>query len=91
MEEAARFLKPLQLLASDNMQTHVLAFEIYFRKNKLLLMLQSLKRGHSLDPSHHALHECRIKFLKLGTTGRKSKCILLRGVANKISIRFSPR
>ena len=66
LDEAVRFLKPLQLLASDRMDTHVMAFEIYFRKDKLLLMLQSLKRGHLLDPHHHALHECRVKFLKLG-------------------------
>lgn len=30
-------------------------------------MLQCLNRGHAVDASHHALHECRVKFLKLGT------------------------
>ena len=34
---------------------------------KLLLMLQSLKRGHALDACHPLLHECLVKFIKLGT------------------------
>ena len=35
LEEAVKFLKPLQLLASQRIDTHVLAFEIYYRKGEL--------------------------------------------------------
>ncbi len=61
MEQAIHFLKPLQTLAKNRIQTHLLAFEIYLRKDKLLLMLQAVKRGHALEPTNAALHECLIK------------------------------
>lgn len=38
--EAIHFLKPLQALSPNRIQTHLMAFEIYFRKGKPLLMLQ---------------------------------------------------
>ncbi len=37
-----------------------------FISDKLLLMLQSVKRAHSIDPSHPRLHECLIKIHKKG-------------------------
>jgi peptide alpha-N-acetyltransferase len=49
LAEALRFLKPLQLLGKDRMETHLFAFEIHYRRNKIMLMLQSLKRAVSLD------------------------------------------
>ena len=33
---------------------------------KLLLMLQSVKRGHAVDPHHPEMHECIVRFLKTG-------------------------
>lgn len=62
LERAIDFLRPLQQLAKDCIRTHLLAFEIYYRKNKLLLMLQSIKRAHSIDPTSAQLHACIIKF-----------------------------
>lgn len=35
LDEAARFLMPLQQLASDRIETHICAYEIYSRKGKL--------------------------------------------------------
>ena len=37
LEEALHFLKPLQSLAAATIDTHVMAFEIYFRKSKFFL------------------------------------------------------
>lgn len=37
LEQAIKFLKPLQLLASNRIETHLMAFEIYFRKGMYLL------------------------------------------------------
>ncbi|ELU08201.1 hypothetical protein CAPTEDRAFT_222736 [Capitella teleta] len=65
LEEAITFLQPLQLLSAQCMETHTLAFEIYFRKGKVLLMLQSLKRAFAIDPSHPTLHTCLVRFQKL--------------------------
>lgn len=64
LEKAVEFLRPLQILAKDCIKTHLLAFEIYYRKNKLLLMLQSIKRARSIDASNAILHSCIIKFHK---------------------------
>ena len=34
LEEAIKFLIPLQNLAQDDLTTHIIAFEIYYRKGK---------------------------------------------------------
>lgn len=65
LEKAIEFLRPLQMLAKDNIETHLMAFEIYSRKGKLLLMLQSLKRARAIDISHPTLHNCLIRFYKI--------------------------
>ena len=36
LAEAIKFLTPLQMLASECLNTHLLAFEIYYRKSKLI-------------------------------------------------------
>ncbi|XP_018600785.1 N-alpha-acetyltransferase 16, NatA auxiliary subunit-like [Scleropages formosus] len=65
LEEAIKFLTPLKNLVSDCIDTHLLAFEIYFRKGKFLLMLQSVKRAFALQADHPWLHECLIRFSKV--------------------------
>ncbi|XP_015792159.1 N-alpha-acetyltransferase 15, NatA auxiliary subunit [Tetranychus urticae] len=57
LEEAIKFLKPLQLLVKNNISTHLMAFEIYYRKEKVMLMLQSLKRAINLNPNHPIVHK----------------------------------
>ncbi|CAG0879708.1 unnamed protein product [Darwinula stevensoni] len=65
LSQAVKFLIPLQQLSPNQMNTHTLAFEIFFRKKKPLLMLQSLKRGYRMDPNHPGLHSCLIRFCQL--------------------------
>lgn len=62
LEQAARFLRPLQTLASNRVETHLMAFEIYYRKQRPLLMLQSIKRARRLDADHPRLHACLVRF-----------------------------
>lgn len=64
LEEAIKFLTPLKNLVKNKIETHLLAFEIYLRKEKYLLMLQSVKRAYSLDPDHPWLHQCLVRFFK---------------------------
>lgn len=64
LEEAIKFLTPLKTLAAESIDTHLLAFEIYFRKGKFLLMLQSVKRAFAIESNNPWLHECLIKFSK---------------------------
>jgi hypothetical protein len=63
LDEAATFLEPLQILVSKSINTHLLAFEIYLRKGKPLLMLQSIKKAISLDANSKVLHSCMVRFL----------------------------
>nr|CAH7754284.1 unnamed protein product [Callosobruchus chinensis] len=39
-----------------------MAFEVYYRKKKVLLMLQSLKRAHKVEPRNPRLHSCLVRF-----------------------------
>merc|ERR1719431_378732 len=63
LEEAVKFLTPLLTLATNNINTHLLAFEIYLRKGKVLLMLRSIKQGLLVDHSNYQLHSCIVRFL----------------------------
>lgn len=65
LEKGIEFLKPLQLLATENIETHMLAFELYYRKNKVLLMLQSIKRARAIDRDDAQLHLNLVKFSKV--------------------------
>lgn len=64
LEKAIDFLKPLLLLAKDRIETYLLSFEVYLRKNKILLMIQAIKRARQLDPKHPIVHGCIMKFTK---------------------------
>uniref|UniRef100_A0A672Z7Y2 N(alpha)-acetyltransferase 15, NatA auxiliary subunit n=1 Tax=Sphaeramia orbicularis TaxID=375764 RepID=A0A672Z7Y2_9TELE len=64
LEEAVKFLMPLKHLIKDKIDTHLLAFEIYFRKEKYLLMLQSVKRALAIDADHPWLHQCLVRFFR---------------------------
>lgn len=64
LEQAIKFLQPLQELASDRIETHLMAFEIYIRKERTLLMLRSINRAHRLDPNNPELHSCLVRFLR---------------------------
>ncbi|XP_017152306.1 N-alpha-acetyltransferase 16, NatA auxiliary subunit [Drosophila miranda] len=64
LERAIDFLKPLQQLAKERIETHLLAFEVYYRKNKPLLMLQSIQRARAVNSAHPEVHSCIIRFMK---------------------------
>eukprot|EP00096_Caligus_rogercresseyi_P014098 TRINITY_DN662_c0_g1_i3.p1 TRINITY_DN662_c0_g1~~TRINITY_DN662_c0_g1_i3.p1 ORF type:complete len:893 (+),score=310.14 TRINITY_DN662_c0_g1_i3:149-2827(+) len=57
LTEAIKFLTPLQSLCSGKIETQLLAFEIYFRKDKPLLMLKCIKKMKNIlsDTSLKAL------------------------------------
>lgn len=73
LEKAIDFLKPLQQLAKERIDTHLLAFEVYYRKNKLLLMLQSIRRAQALDATHPQVHSCIIRFTKALASAEKEQ------------------
>lgn len=65
LEKAIRFLQPLKTLAASKIDTHLLAFEVYRRKDKILLMLQSVKRAFKLDPYHSKIRDQLNQFMKI--------------------------
>merc|ERR1711902_55981 len=63
LEEATKYLTPLVTLSSDNINTHLLTFEIHFRRGRVLLMLRAIKQAIALDPDNIQLHGCLVRFL----------------------------
>ncbi|KAJ6221410.1 hypothetical protein RDWZM_007222 [Blomia tropicalis] len=45
LDDVMRFLTPFKLFGFRSLETHLLAFEVYYRKEKILLQLQCLKRA----------------------------------------------
>ena len=62
LEVAVKFLIPLQTLAPSQVTTHTLAYEIHSRRHRFLLMLQALKRLHTIDPDNGELHRMLVDF-----------------------------
>ncbi|GJJ69727.1 N-alpha-acetyltransferase 15/16, NatA auxiliary subunit [Entomortierella parvispora] len=60
--EALKFLRPLQELAPERIETHLMGFEIYIRKNKFLLALKSLLKAIKIDAENATLHEQLVRF-----------------------------
>lgn len=65
LDEAMRFLQPLEDFAANSLETHYLGFEVYYRRKKYLLMLRCLKRMKKVDAMNAKLHSCLMKFLQL--------------------------
>ncbi|KRX27276.1 N-alpha-acetyltransferase 16, NatA auxiliary subunit, partial [Trichinella nelsoni] len=64
LEDALVFLRPLIQLNCTYPQAYFLGFEVYYRKNKPLLMLLCIKRAERIDPDNAQLHVCKVKYLK---------------------------
>lgn len=59
--EAVKFLVHLQQFAAKDVNTHIFAFEIYYRKGKPLLMLQSVKRALSISSTDPRVIGCVLR------------------------------
>ncbi|KAF9941414.1 N-alpha-acetyltransferase 15, NatA auxiliary subunit [Modicella reniformis] len=84
--EALKFLKPLQELAADRIETHLMGFEIYLRKNKLLLALKSLLKTIKIDPYYATLHEQLVRF---ALAVKKAESSLKPNVKSVIDLHWS--
>ncbi|KAI8925743.1 NMDA receptor-regulated protein 1-domain-containing protein [Entophlyctis helioformis] len=61
LAEAAKFVKPLQELSPSDIDGWLLGFEVYIRKNKYLLALQSLKRASQLNATRPEVFRSTVK------------------------------
>eukprot|EP01097_Dermamoeba_algensis_P003333 TRINITY_DN2346_c0_g1_i1.p1 TRINITY_DN2346_c0_g1~~TRINITY_DN2346_c0_g1_i1.p1 ORF type:complete len:425 (+),score=134.94 TRINITY_DN2346_c0_g1_i1:110-1276(+) len=66
---ATKYFKFIENHSKSNLITQLLSFELFARKNKLLLMLQSIKRAVQIDKDHHQVHS---NIVRLYTQVRKS-------------------
>uniref|UniRef100_A0A1I7ZSA7 TPR_REGION domain-containing protein n=1 Tax=Steinernema glaseri TaxID=37863 RepID=A0A1I7ZSA7_9BILA len=65
LQEAANLVSFIMRLDQvKDLEAFILGFEVYLRKDKVLLMLQALNRAAKIDPDHPLLHAAKIKFLK---------------------------
>lgn len=64
LDEALKFLRPLLLHAPTLLKVQTAAFELYYRRQRPLLMLQALKRAVDIDASHSSVARVTGLFLK---------------------------
>lgn len=83
LEEAMKFLIPLQNLAKNRIETHFMAFELYIRKGKPLLMLQSIQRAMLCNPNDPRLHSCIVRFLSKVKEDESSYTDIVKQVLEK--------
>ncbi|KAJ7522001.1 hypothetical protein O6H91_19G078300 [Diphasiastrum complanatum] len=60
--EAVKYLKLLQAHSHESLETHLLAFEVYLRRQKILLAFQAVKMQLQLDSDNPDVHRCVIRF-----------------------------
>ncbi|CAF1385407.1 unnamed protein product, partial [Didymodactylos carnosus] len=65
LDEAMRFLQPLEDFSQSDLETQYLGFEVYYRRLKCTLMLRCLKRMKKFNPNYPKFHSCLMKFLML--------------------------
>ncbi|XP_054780872.1 N-terminal acetyltransferase A complex auxiliary subunit NAA15-like isoform X1 [Prosopis cineraria] len=66
--EATKYLKLLLKSSPNSLETHLLSFELYIRKQKILLAFLAVKQLLRLDDEHPDSHRCLIKFFhKVGS------------------------
>lgn len=66
LDDVMRFLAPYKLFGRHLLEAHFLAFEVYFRKGKILLQLQSLKRAfRAIDGSAKKASQNRQQYPRL--------------------------
>ncbi|VDN05705.1 unnamed protein product [Thelazia callipaeda] len=63
LQEASKFVLPLLQLNSEQFGAYILGFEVYYRKKKILLMLQCLNKAIKLDACNPKLHIVAAKYL----------------------------
>lgn len=63
LEKASAFLRTLQAAAPAALRTHLLACDLYSRKQRYLLVLRALRQAHSLAPADPEVHKATLRFL----------------------------
>lgn len=70
LEDALKFLRPLQTHAKNDINVQLVAYDLYSRKKKPMLILQSIIRAAAIDPNHPRVIEASKEFIALA----KAEC-----------------
>jgi len=62
LEKAVKYLQSLIKYSNNDVEVHLLAAQVYTRRNKPLLVLRSVKRCIQLDPSNPQVHKLKCLF-----------------------------
>lgn len=62
LEDSLKFLMPLLEFSPKNIEAQNLGFDVFIRRNKLLLALKCLLAAAAVDPEHPTLHEQAIRY-----------------------------
>ncbi|KAM0752180.1 N-terminal acetyltransferase A, auxiliary subunit [Meredithblackwellia eburnea MCA 4105] len=62
LEDALKFLRPLEKVAGAYVETWALSFEIAVRREKYLQALRALRNAHALDAKDPSLHPLIVRF-----------------------------
>jgi predicted Zn-dependent protease len=66
LEEAVKFLGPLQAFAPEDIRAWIYGVELYTRQGKMLLAWRSLKKAVAIDPTHPLVYQQLFKFYQMG-------------------------
>lgn len=64
LSDACKYLADFLKFSNDCIESHILAMEVYSRKNKPLLVLRSLIKALALNKSHPDIHVHHFSFLQ---------------------------
>ena len=84
--EALKFLKPLQEMFPESLSTHFAAFDIYFKKDKPLLMLKAVNQLQCIDKSDKKVIETVTKFYDYVTKYKSSLSEYVLSVIKEINL-----
>ncbi|KAL6079103.1 N-alpha-acetyltransferase 16, NatA auxiliary subunit [Balamuthia mandrillaris] len=71
LTQAQKYIKYLREARPEDLQTHLLSFQVFFKKEKYLMAIQPLRKAIQLAPDHPQVHRCLVTFFhqisKIGT------------------------
>ncbi|KXS13811.1 N-terminal acetyltransferase A, auxiliary subunit [Gonapodya prolifera JEL478] len=70
--EATKFVKSLQELSPNRIESQALAAHVYIRRKKYILALRSIRKGLEIDPQDPSLLRATIRFSKDFQTDRET-------------------
>eukprot|EP01126_Amoeba_proteus_P036540 TRINITY_DN3731_c0_g2_i14.p1 TRINITY_DN3731_c0_g2~~TRINITY_DN3731_c0_g2_i14.p1 ORF type:complete len:709 (+),score=149.41 TRINITY_DN3731_c0_g2_i14:223-2349(+) len=62
LKGAITWVRDLEVYSPTKIDTHLLSFEVAFRRRKYLLALKAINKASAIDPSNANIHYCIVRF-----------------------------